>query len=193
MLYHKLYWERPQGAEFLLGAAPPGFLFEPPLLSVGSILTKSQICHWLSAALLLLLLQAFLSELYVYLIDEMHVGLNKALSVEDQRPTPPPLTTTTQLKHFAREAEVNGRLEQAARFYQEVSCIQRMLTFLSYVMLPPVKLCGNSFSVCLSVCTVRNAITFESLDIEISFLVCGYTFRGYCSGPKFTNDLRTIL
>jgi len=65
-------------------------------------------------------LQAFLSELYVYLIDEMHVGLNKVLAVEDQRPTPPPITTLAQLKHFAREAEVNGRLEQAARFYQEV-------------------------------------------------------------------------
>ena len=66
-------------------------------------------------------LQAFLSELYVYLIDEMHVGLNKVLSVEDQRPMPPPLTTCAQLKHFAREAEVNGQLEQAARFYQEVN------------------------------------------------------------------------
>ena len=34
---------------------------------------------------------------------------------------PPPLTTCAQLKHFAREAEVNGQLEQAARFYQEVN------------------------------------------------------------------------
>ena len=65
--------------------------------------------------------QAFLSELYVYLIDEMHVALNKSLSIEDQRPTPPPVTTSAQLKHFAREAEVNGNTEQAARFYQEVS------------------------------------------------------------------------
>jgi len=56
----------------------------------------------------------------VYLIDEMHVGLNKVLSVEDQRPTPAPVTTVAQLKHFAREAEVNGSFEQAARFYQEV-------------------------------------------------------------------------
>jgi len=65
--------------------------------------------------------QAFLSELYVYLVDEMHVGLNKVLSIEDQRPTPPPITTSSQLKHFAREAEVNGNLDLAARFYQEVS------------------------------------------------------------------------
>ena len=56
----------------------------------------------------------------MYLIDEMHVGLNKVLSIDDQRPTPPPITTSAQLKHFAREAEVNGNMEQAARFYQEV-------------------------------------------------------------------------
>jgi len=64
--------------------------------------------------------QSFLSELYVYLIDEMHVGLNKVLSVEDERPTPPPVTSSAQLKHFAREAEVNGNMDQAATFYQEV-------------------------------------------------------------------------
>ena len=66
-------------------------------------------------------MEAFLSELYVYLVDEMHVGLNKVLSIEDQRPTPPPLTNLAQLKHFAREAEVNGHLELAGRFYQEVN------------------------------------------------------------------------
>jgi tetratricopeptide (TPR) repeat protein len=64
-------------------------------------------------------LQAFLSELYVYLIDEMHVGLNKVLSIEDQGPVPAPVTDLAQLKHFAREAEVNGNLELATRFYQE--------------------------------------------------------------------------
>jgi hypothetical protein len=50
----------------------------------------------------------------------MHVGLNKVLSIEDQAPVPEPLTDSVQLKHFAREAEVNGRMELAARFYQEV-------------------------------------------------------------------------
>lgn len=72
--------------------------------------------------------EAFLSDLYVYLIDEMHVGLNKVLSIEDQRPTPPPVTTLAQLKHFAREAEVNGNVEQAARFYQEVGAVIFSLT-----------------------------------------------------------------
>lgn len=71
----------------------------------------------------LLHLQAFLSELYVYLIDEMHVGLGKVLAVEDQRPIPAPLTDSIQLKHFAREAEVNENFELAAKFYQEVSIL----------------------------------------------------------------------
>ena len=66
------------------------------------------------------LFQAFLSELYVYLVDQMHVGLNKVLSVEDQAPVPEPLTDSAQLKHFAREAEVNENYELAAKYYQEV-------------------------------------------------------------------------
>lgn len=49
----------------------------------------------------------------------MHVGLGKVLAVEDQRPIPAPLTESVQLKHFAREAEVNENFELAAKFYQE--------------------------------------------------------------------------
>ena len=50
----------------------------------------------------------------------MHVGLNKVLSVEDQAPVPEPLTDSAQLKHFAREAEVNENYELATKYYQEV-------------------------------------------------------------------------
>ncbi len=64
--------------------------------------------------------QTFLSELYVYLVDQMHIGLNKVLLVEDQAPVPEPLTDSAQLKHFAREAEVNENYEMAAKYYQEV-------------------------------------------------------------------------
>jgi len=53
------------------------------------------------------MLQTFLSELYVYLVDQMHVALSKFLSLEDKTPVPKPLTDSAQLKHFAREAEVN--------------------------------------------------------------------------------------
>ena len=69
---------------------------------------------------LLLFLQAFLSELYVYLLDQMHVGLNKFLLLEDESPIPEPLTDVAQLKLFAREAEVNENFDLAAKFYQEV-------------------------------------------------------------------------
>ncbi|XP_056020644.1 cilia- and flagella-associated protein 70-like isoform X10 [Ostrea edulis] len=64
-------------------------------------------------------LQTFLSELYVYLIDQMHVALGKYLALEDQAPIPKPLTDSAQLKHFAREAEVNGNYELATKYYQE--------------------------------------------------------------------------
>ncbi|XP_077996402.1 cilia- and flagella-associated protein 70-like isoform X2 [Glandiceps talaboti] len=64
-------------------------------------------------------LHTFLSQLYVFLIDQMHAGLGKVLSLEDETPVPPPLTDTAQLKHFAREAEVNENFEVAAKYYQE--------------------------------------------------------------------------
>ena len=64
--------------------------------------------------------QTFLSELYVYLIDQMHESLTKTLALEDQAPVPAPLTDSAQLKHFAREAEVNGNFELATKYYQEV-------------------------------------------------------------------------
>ncbi|PFX12892.1 Tetratricopeptide repeat protein 18, partial [Stylophora pistillata] len=50
-------------------------------------------------------LQAFLSELYVFLIDQMHVALNKFLTAEEAPEEPPPVTDSATLKHFAREAE----------------------------------------------------------------------------------------
>ncbi|XP_078315723.1 cilia- and flagella-associated protein 70-like isoform X16 [Crassostrea virginica] len=64
-------------------------------------------------------LQTFLSELYVYLIDQMHVALGQFLALEDQAPIPKPQTDSAQLKHFAREAEVNGNYELATKYYQE--------------------------------------------------------------------------
>ncbi|XP_022106996.1 cilia- and flagella-associated protein 70-like isoform X2 [Acanthaster planci] len=64
-------------------------------------------------------LQAFLSDLYIFLVDQMHCGLGKVLSLEDETPVPAPLTDCAQLKHFAREAEVNEDFELAAKYYQE--------------------------------------------------------------------------
>ena len=76
-------------------------------------------CYHVTHTPYLFILQAFLSELYVYLIDQMHVGLGKVLNVEDQNPIPEPLTDSAQLKHFAREAEVNENFELAGKYYQE--------------------------------------------------------------------------
>ncbi|NXL20945.1 CFA70 protein, partial [Setophaga kirtlandii] len=64
-------------------------------------------------------LQAFLSELYVYLVDHMHMALNKLLSGEDVSPAPPPNTTRKQLLLFAREAEANKDLKLASLFYNQ--------------------------------------------------------------------------
>ncbi|NXB03961.1 CFA70 protein, partial [Cnemophilus loriae] len=64
-------------------------------------------------------LQAFLSELYVYLVEHMHIALNKLLSGEDVSSAPPSCTTRKQLLLFAREAEANKDFELASLFYKE--------------------------------------------------------------------------
>ena len=64
----------------------------------------------------------------------MHVGLNKVLQIEDQVPVPAPLTDSAQLKHFAREAEVNGNFELAEKFYQEVRYFYSEVTCLYFIM-----------------------------------------------------------
>ncbi|XP_069469358.1 cilia- and flagella-associated protein 70 isoform X2 [Ambystoma mexicanum] len=64
-------------------------------------------------------LQAFLSELYVYLVDQMHVAMNQTLSDDSVCPPPPSFLDSKQLRHFAREAEINENFEQAAAYHQE--------------------------------------------------------------------------
>ncbi|XP_042293784.1 cilia- and flagella-associated protein 70 [Sceloporus undulatus] len=64
-------------------------------------------------------LQAFLSELYVYLIDQMHVALNQVLSQQSPSPPAPAFTTSEQLRLFAREAQTNEDYALASTYYQE--------------------------------------------------------------------------
>ncbi|KAA0706143.1 Cilia- and flagella-associated protein 70 [Triplophysa tibetana] len=64
-------------------------------------------------------LQAFLSQLYVYLVDEMHVALNKTLSVDSQDEHHEPGLSFSHLKLLAKEAELNNDYQQAAQYYQE--------------------------------------------------------------------------
>uniref|UniRef100_A0A8C3VD84 Cilia and flagella associated protein 70 n=1 Tax=Catharus ustulatus TaxID=91951 RepID=A0A8C3VD84_CATUS len=77
-------------------------------------------------------LQAFLSELYVYLVDNMHIALNKLLSGEDVSPAPPSCATRKQLWLFAREAEANKDLKLASVFYQQVREPQFFPSWMDY-------------------------------------------------------------
>uniref|UniRef100_A0A8D3CEF5 Cilia and flagella associated protein 70 n=1 Tax=Scophthalmus maximus TaxID=52904 RepID=A0A8D3CEF5_SCOMX len=65
--------------------------------------------------------KAFVSELYVYLVDEMHIALNKIYS-DDVDADPPDAIhlSSSQLEHFAEEALLTGDYEQAAQYYQEL-------------------------------------------------------------------------
>ncbi|XP_061080149.1 cilia- and flagella-associated protein 70 [Conger conger] len=70
-------------------------------------------------------LQAFLSRLYVFLVDEMHVALNKTLSTDVQEKPQRPLLDSAQLRHFAREAQLNEDYPLAAQYYQERLALSR--------------------------------------------------------------------
>ena len=52
------------------------------------------------------LLQEFLSQLYVYLVDEMHLGLRKVFSETESASKQPSILDNEMIKHFAEEAVV---------------------------------------------------------------------------------------
>ncbi|NWU90778.1 CFA70 protein, partial [Upupa epops] len=64
-------------------------------------------------------LQAFLCELYVYLVDEMHVALNQLLFEEAPSPALLSCTNEAQLWLFAHEAEVNKDYKLASLYHQQ--------------------------------------------------------------------------
>ncbi|KAK2853723.1 hypothetical protein Q5P01_006384 [Channa striata] len=66
-------------------------------------------------------LKAFISKLYVYLVDEMHVALNKIYSDDDEDESLDLIQlSSSQLRHFAREAQLTGDYQQAGQCYQEL-------------------------------------------------------------------------
>ncbi|GLD62332.1 cilia- and flagella-associated protein 70 isoform X1, partial [Lates japonicus] len=66
-------------------------------------------------------LKAFVSKLYVYLVDEMHIALNKIYSDDVDYDSPDEIQlSSSQLRHFAREAQLTGDYQQAAQYYQEL-------------------------------------------------------------------------
>ncbi|KAM5139655.1 cilia- and flagella-associated protein 70 isoform 1-T1 [Callospermophilus lateralis] len=64
-------------------------------------------------------LQTFISELYVFLVDQMHVALNEAMPDDVQSTVSAIHTSSEQLRLFAFEAEVNENFEMAAVYYKE--------------------------------------------------------------------------
>ncbi|KAK1890837.1 Cilia- and flagella-associated protein 70 [Dissostichus eleginoides] len=66
-------------------------------------------------------LKAFVSKLYVYLVDEMHTAINKIYSddINDDSPDEMQLNSS-QLRHFSREAQLTGDYQQAVQYYQEL-------------------------------------------------------------------------
>ncbi|KAM4697702.1 cilia- and flagella-associated protein 70 [Rhinophrynus dorsalis] len=85
-------------------------------------------------------LQTFLSELYIYLVDQMHVALNKTLFDDREEPPPSPMTDTEQILRFAKEAEITGDLGLADMYYQERlardrQCVDHWLDYGSFNLL----------------------------------------------------------
>ncbi|XP_073734931.1 cilia- and flagella-associated protein 70 isoform X4 [Callorhinus ursinus] len=64
-------------------------------------------------------LQTFISELYVFLVDQMHVALNQTMPDDIQGAVSTIYTSSEQLRLFAFEAEVNENFEMAAVYYEE--------------------------------------------------------------------------
>ncbi|XP_043998467.1 cilia- and flagella-associated protein 70 isoform X2 [Gambusia affinis] len=63
----------------------------------------------------------FVSKLYVYLVDEMHVALNKIYSSDVAEDcTDEMKLESCQLRHFAKEAQLTSNYQQAAQYYQEL-------------------------------------------------------------------------
>ncbi|NWW46405.1 CFA70 protein, partial [Pedionomus torquatus] len=63
--------------------------------------------------------QEFLSELYVYLMDQMHIALNQLWFEEAASPVPVLRMTPEQLWLFAHEAEVNKDYKLASIYHQQ--------------------------------------------------------------------------
>ncbi|XP_049645218.1 cilia- and flagella-associated protein 70 [Suncus etruscus] len=64
-------------------------------------------------------LQTFISELYVFLVDQMHLALNQTMPDDIQGTVPTIHTSIDQLRLFAFEAQVNENYEVARMYHEE--------------------------------------------------------------------------
>lgn len=66
-------------------------------------------------------LQEFVSQLYVYLVDEMHAAMNTMKTeTEEVEEEEKPDLSPQQLRHFAQEAQSTGDYDQALHYYLEL-------------------------------------------------------------------------
>lgn len=65
--------------------------------------------------------------MYIFLVDEMNIALNRFLNIEDLPSVPEPLADAVQLKQFAEEAEMNGNVTLASKYHEEVCVILSIL------------------------------------------------------------------
>ncbi|CAL8106317.1 unnamed protein product [Calicophoron daubneyi] len=78
-----------------------------------SIIVQNSIRTWHSTA-------RFLRDLFVYLVDEMHIGLRKVFKPRElAAPVQLPILNCETLLRFAREAEDNEDYDAAKKYYQE--------------------------------------------------------------------------
>jgi tetratricopeptide (TPR) repeat protein len=70
--------------------------------------------------------QAFLTELYSFLMEQMHTTLNKSFAFSTADLVAPVSIEVEDIRRFAKEAEGRGLLELAAKYHQE--CIARLRT-----------------------------------------------------------------
>ena len=73
-------------------------------------------------------LQEFISQLYDFLIAQMHGGLKSFLTKEETIEIPPPVRDSNVMKFFAKEAESLFDYSLAAKYYQERIALNKDIT-----------------------------------------------------------------
>ncbi|XP_072484304.1 cilia- and flagella-associated protein 70 isoform X5 [Notamacropus eugenii] len=114
-------------------------------------------------------LQAFISELYVFLVDQMHVTLNQSMPDETQTVAAVTSTTSEQLRLFAYEAQVNEDFPLATVYYEErlVRDNQNLEHWLDYG-----SFCLLTDDILKAQECFRKALSLDQTNID-SLLLCG--------------------
>ncbi|XP_004680831.1 PREDICTED: cilia- and flagella-associated protein 70 [Condylura cristata] len=114
-------------------------------------------------------LQTFISELYVFLVDQMHVALNQTMPDDIQGAVSPSYTMNEQLQLFAFEAEVNEDFEMARMFHEERLArepqnLENWLDYGAFCLLTEDTIKAQE--------CFRKALSLNQNDIQ-SLLLCG--------------------